>query len=34
MTVALSQLELDWFGQDWVALGRSSPPDAHQGRSQ
>ena len=21
MTVALSQLELDWFGQDWVALG-------------
>ena len=26
MTVAVSQLELNWFGQDWVALGRSSPP--------
>ena len=31
MTVALGQLEFDWFGQDWVALGRSSPPNAHQG---
>jgi len=31
MTVTLGQLEFDWFSEDWVALGRSSPPDAHQG---